>query len=338
MMCVMEATVVLELVAPGGLEPFLEELNAALTKRGVTLDEVGRIVTSAPDRVVIEWRSADWALEDVTEVEIRADGERIRVEHRGFGRQFWSDEDVVGWFADEVAGSVLAASAPQRFGDWLTDRGARRPFGIPARRDYKDPSHHRPSFGAVLSALHLTSDDALIEIGCGGGAFLQQALQFGCRAIGVDHSPEMVRAARELNADAIADGRLDVVEGDAAALPFADETFTCAAMMQVFFFLPDPAAALAECHRVLKPGGRLAVYTMSEQARGTPAAPEPMASRAAFYSNDELVQLARDGGFADARVEHPDLEPHARAAGLPDDVVALFRGDPTAGQLLLARK
>ncbi len=337
-MRLMETTVVVELAAPGGLEAFLDELTAALAKRGVTLEDVGRVVTSDPNRVVFEWRAADWAPDDVTEVEIQADGERIRIEHRAFGRQFWSDEDLVGWFADEVAAPSLAASMPARFGDWLTDRGARRPFGIRARRDYKDPSHHRPSFGAVLSALHLAPDDVLLDIGCGGGAFLQQALQSGCRAVGVDHSPEMVRSARELNADAIADGRLEVVEATAEALPFDEDTFTCAATMQVFFFLPDPALMLAECVRVLRPGGRLAVFTVSEQARGTPAAPEPMASRARFYTDEELVRLARGAGFALASVSHPDLEPHARAAGLPEDVVAMFKGDSAGGQLLLARK
>src|ERR671935_51348 len=338
MMRAMETTVVVEIAAPCRLEAFLDELTAALGKRGVTLDEVGRVLTSEPDRVVFEWRPADWATDEVTEVEIRADGERIRIEHRGFGRQFWSDEDLVGWFADEVAASFLTATTPGRFGDWLIDRGARRPFGIRARRDYKDPTHHRPSFGAVLSALHLTPDDVLLDIGCGGGAFLQQALQSGCRAVGVDHSPEMVRSARELNADAISDGRLEVVEARAEALPFDAETFTCAATMQVFFFLPDPEPMLAECVRVLRPGGRLAVFTVSEKARGTPAAPEPMASRSRFYTDEELVQLARDAGFALASVSHPDLAPHARAAGLPDDVVAMFKGDPAGGQLLLARK
>ena len=337
-MRMMETTVAVELVAPGGIEAFLDELNAALAKRGVALEDAGRVLTSEPGRVLIEWRAADWSPDDVTEVEIRADGERIRIEHRGFGRQFWGDEDLVGWFADEVAAAFVAASTPRQFGDWLTDRAARRPFGIRARRDYKDPGHHRPSFGAVLSALHLTPDDVLLDIGCGGGAFLEQALESGCRAVGLDHSPEMVRAARDLNADAVSEGRLEVVEGSAEALPFDAETFTCAATMQVFFFLGDPGAALEESARVLRPGGRLAVFTISERARGTPAAPEPMASRCHFYTDQELVKLARESGFELASVSHPDLEPHARAAGLPDDIVALFRGHPAGGQLLLARK
>jgi hypothetical protein len=62
-----------------------------------------------------------------------------------------------------------------------------------------------------------------------------------------------------------------------------------------------------------------------------------MASRGRFYTDAQLVDLARAAGFAEARVEHPDLEPYARAAGLPEDVVDLFSGANDMSQLLLAR-
>ena len=188
-----------------------------------------------------------------------------------------------------------------------------------------------------MAALEPGPDDVVLDIGCGGGAFLADALRSGCRAAGVDHSAEMVRVARELNADAIGDGRLEIVQADAARLPFEDDAFTCAATMQVFFFFPDPARVLAECRRVLRPGGRLAVFTVSEEARGSPAAPEPMASRARFYTDEELVELARSAGFEEATVSRPDLEPYAREASLPDDIDALFATDQRAGQLLVAR-
>jgi hypothetical protein len=107
-------------------------------------------------------------------------------------------------------------------------------------------------------------------------------------------------------------------------------------MMQVFFFL-DPGPVLRECRRVVRGGGALAVFTVSEAAKGTPAAPEPIASRGRFYTDEQLVELARAAGFDDATVKHPDLESHARAAGLPDDVVELFAGTAAASQLLVAR-
>jgi SAM-dependent methyltransferase len=309
------------------LDDFVEELAAALSRRGVAFDAGSRVV---------EWREADWQPDATSELSLRRDGPRIVVELRGFGASFWEERDLAGWFADAVAAPALAAASPAALADWLIDRSARRPAGAAAREGYRDPTHHRPSFGAVLSALALRPDDVLLEIGCGGGVFLEQALRSGCSAKAIDHSTDMVALAREVNAEAVAEGRAEIVEGNAHALPFADGSCTAAAMMQVFFFLDAPAV-LAECRRVVRPGGRLAVFTVSEEAKGTPAAPEPFATKGRFYADAQLVELARAAGFADAAVEHPDLEPYARDAGLPDDVVELFSGAAEISQLLLAR-
>jgi SAM-dependent methyltransferase len=309
------------------LDDFVDELAAALSRRGIAFD---------PDARVVEWSEADWRPDAKSELALRREGDRIVVELRGFGGSFWDESDLAGWFAGEVAASFLEAASPAALGDWLTDRAARRPSGAAQREGYRDPSHHRPSFGAVLGALQLGPDDVLLEIGCGGGAFLEQALRSGCSAKAVDHSAELLRVAREVTAAAVEEGRLELVEGDAGELPFADDSCTCAAMMQVFFFL-DAERVLAECRRVVRPDGTLAVFTVSEEAKGSPAAPEPMASRGRFYTDAELVALAGAAGFAEARVEHPDLEPYAREAGLPDDVVELFAGANDMSQLLLAR-
>jgi len=187
-----------------------------------------------------------------------------------------------------------------------------------------------------LRELSLTPSDFLLEVGCGGGALLQEALRSGCRAAAVDHSPEMVKLAQEVNHDAIKQRRLEVREAEADQLPFPNGKFTCAALTNVFGFLPDPHAVLVEIRRVLAKDGRLVFFTVSPEMRGTIAAPEPMASRIHFYKDEELMKLAREAGFVDVRVERPNLEPFAREAGVPEEHIQAFSGRD--GQLTIALK
>ena len=221
-------------------------------------------------------------------------------------------------------------------GDWITDRRARRPFGAQSRSIYRNPVYHYPNFRVILAELALTPKDYLLEVGCGGGAFLKQALQTGCRSAAIDHSPDMVRLATQANRDAVADGRLEIHNASAGGLPFADETFTCAIMTGVLGFLSEPVLALREIRRVLGRGGRFVGLGSDPEMKGTPAAPEPMASRLRFYDEHELRRLAVEAGFEKVRVVRRDLEQFARESGVPREHLALFRGP--GASFLLANK
>lgn len=330
----------------------LDELPRALSASGVHLSLgpegvatqgdaiVGRVTVWQPaERVVVEWRPAPWQSTDATEVELRLEraqsGTRVVLEQRAIGASLGEPSEQLGWFATHVAAPLLAAAAPLAMGDWLTDRRARRPSGAQARDTYGAPLYHYPLFRVILSELRLTPDDHLLEVGCGGGVLLREALRCGCRAAGVDHSPDMVRLARAQNAEAIADRRLQILEATADALPFPAETFTCATMTGVFGFLPDPVAALAELRRVLRPGGRIVVAGADPELRGTPAAPEPMASRLHFYDTAETERIARDAGFSSSSVLRVNLLPHARDVGIPEAHLPLFDG---ASRFLVASR
>jgi SAM-dependent methyltransferase len=305
--------------------------------------EVARVLAWEPGRkVLLQWRAADWVPDQVTELELRFEpllgGTRVTLEHRGWGDVLGDPgAEAVGWFASEVAATLLEAASPRRFGDWLTDRRARRPSGAGSRSVYRDPIYHRPNFMVLLDWLQLGAGDHLLEVGCGGGAFLEEALRLAPRAAAIDHSSPMVRLAREVNRDAVAEGRLQILEASAESLPFPDDTFTAAVMTGVLGFLPDPLRALAEIRRVLRSGGRLALFGSSPELRGTPAAPEPMASRLRFYEDPELERLGREAGLAQVRVERRDLGRYAREAGVPEEHLWLFTRGPGA-QFLFARK
>jgi SAM-dependent methyltransferase len=352
------ASVDLRLDSHSAFQEFIEELSLALPKLGMQFEagpsgritegnvEVGRVVTWQPgEKVALEWHPADWQRDAITKVEVRFEpiqvGTRMTLEHENLDNLLGDPgNELAGWFVGEVAAPLLWATGPSRLGDWLTDRKARRPSGPQARQTYRDPIYHRPNFKAILKEIVLKPDDYLLEVGCGGGAFLEDALRCGCKAAAIDHSPDMVRLAQQVNRDAIKGARLEIREGKADSLPYQDGTFTCAVMTGVFAFIPDPVKALSEVVRVLAPGGRFAMFTGSKELRGTPAAPEPIAARLFFYEDAELEQLARKAGFSEARVERPDFEQYAREAGVPEEAMGLFacRGGPGYGQLLLARR
>jgi SAM-dependent methyltransferase len=202
------------------------------------------------------------------------------------------DDDRAAW---EASGLPAAA-----FEDWLTDRVARRPAGRRAREVYGADDVHDFARRAILAALALAPADRLLDVGCGGGLLLRDAAATGAAVTGLDHSDEMVALARERAPAAT------VVAGSAERLPFPDGAFTAVAMVVVFFFLPEPVAALGECRRVLVPGGRLAVYTTAPSLRGTPAAPEPLARRGHFYTDSELAALGWRAGFTGVAVADDD--------------------------------
>jgi ubiquinone/menaquinone biosynthesis C-methylase UbiE len=358
-----ERTTTVRLELESGLDPsaafavFVDELPRALASHGVDIElraggsaregetEIARVTAWEPTgAATLRWRPMTWEAEGEIEIAITVepstdqpstDGSLVRVEVHGWGPALGPSGEAAGWFAGEVVAPLLRALSPAALGDWLTDRRARRPSGEEARTTYRDPLFHRPNFVVLLELLALGPDDVLLEVGCGGGAFLHDALESGCRAVAIDHSPDMVRLARETNAEAVAEGRVEILGASADRLPFPDEMFTAATMTGVLGFLPDPVVALAEIRRVLAGGGRLALLGSDPSMRGTPAAPEPMASRLRFYEDEDLVLLAHDAALSDARVVRRSLADAAREVGVPDEYVELFESETP---FLVARK
>ncbi|ELZ01621.1 type 11 methyltransferase [Natrialba chahannaoensis JCM 10990] len=351
-----ETTITTSYTAPGAptavFETTIEELETSLHRRDFRFEpgpdgriiedgfDVGRVTVWEPgELIVLEWRGASWEPDEVTELALTfdpfEDGTQVTVEHRGWGRLIDDPTDLVGWCAGELVAPLFESTAPKTFGDWLTDRQARTPAGEHARETYSEPLYHYPAFHLLLDELELSPDDHLLEIGCGGGAFLERALDHGCHAAAIDHSREMVEVARRTNRKAVDEGQLRVQEADAAALPFDDDTFTCAMMTKVLGLLPDPVAALEELHRVLEPGGRIVIEGSDPELRGTVAAPEPLASRLAFYESEDLEKIARDAGFEEVAVVRRTLEPYAETVGVLEAHRSLFE---YRARVLQARK
>ncbi|MEW5981768.1 MAG: class I SAM-dependent methyltransferase [Acidobacteriota bacterium] len=107
-----------------------------------------------------------------------------------------------------------------------------------------------------------------LELGCGTGRVTLPMARHGARVVGIDRSPSMLSRARKRARRSKLAGSLSLVRGDIRALPFGPATFALvAAPYGVLQSLLDDVAlddSLASAHRVLAPGGRLAIDLVSD--------------------------------------------------------------------------
>jgi ubiquinone/menaquinone biosynthesis C-methylase UbiE len=135
---------------------------------------------------------------------------------------------------------TLYGPEQSRFARYLERREAARP----------DPGF-RELRNRLLSGLR----GRVIEVGAGDGRSFEHYPPEVERVLAVEPDPTARDAARErAEAAGIA---IEIVAGDAAALPAEDSTFDAAVVMGVLCTVPDPSAALRELRRVLKPHGEL---------------------------------------------------------------------------------
>jgi len=124
--------------------------------------------------------------------------------------------------------------------------------------------------GIFLDWLALPRALRCIDIGCGNGAFTELFIE-RCAPTeihGIDPSPAQLDFARSRPGARLAQFR----QGDAMALPFADNSFDVATMALVIFFVPEPEKGVAEMARVVRPGGTVAAYAW-EMPAGFPLEP-----------------------------------------------------------------
>jgi SAM-dependent methyltransferase len=123
----------------------------------------------------------------------------------------------------------------------------------------------------VLSQMAVRRSDRVLEIGFGGAALLEKIVQNAPEGFvaGIELSEEMVVNGRAHFQDAIATGRLEIVQGTVESIPFPNAHFNKACTVNTIYFWPNLAACFGELFRVLEPGGQLVLgYTADTDVRG----------------------------------------------------------------------
>lgn len=211
--------------------------------------------------------------------------------------------------------------------------------------------------GRLVRRLEVGPGDDVLDVACGTGNAAIPAAQAGARVVGVDLTPELFAAARRRAGAAGVE--VEWVEGDAEALPFADESFDVVLSTFGLMFAPGHEAAAAEVVRVLRPGGRIGICNWTPEgnvgeffalmAAHLPPPPGPAPTlwgseehvRGLFASaglelffERELVELRFDSieqavalyetKFGPVVKAREQLEPEGRWAALRSDLAALF--------------
>ena len=160
-------------------------------------------------------------------------------------------------------------------------------------------SRNTPRNRWLLELLEPQPGDHLLEIGCGPGVAVAEAVARGCQVTAVDPSEVMRAMAGRRNAAAVADGRVRILDGSAEDLP--DGPFAAVYASNTPQFWADIDATLADVARRLLPGGQVALAIQPRFKGATDADARRLA--------DENAGCLRRAGFEEVRLEVLALRP-----------------------------
>jgi SAM-dependent methyltransferase len=157
-----------------------------------------------------------------------------------------------------------------------------------------------PATMLALAAEHLSPASVVLDVGCRDAAHLIELVRdTGARGVGVDPVPRLVAQARAAVAAAGLDARVEILEGTMQALPHADGEFDLVWCRDVLEVVEPLDVAVAEAARVLRPGGRLVVYTVLATDRLEPKEAELLAQSLAVVPAS-LAEASLEAAFARA--------------------------------------
>ena len=170
-------------------------------------------------------------------------------------------------------------------------------------------------FGAAshLQVLPALLDERWVvgDLGCGTGQVASVLAPFVARVVAVDRSGEMLQAARRRLRDSPG---VEVKRGELEALPIGDGELDAATLLFVLHHVPDPATALREASRVLRPGGRLVIADMLPHEREEYR--QQMGHVWLGFSDDQMRRLLAAAGFDRVRFVPMAVQPEARGPAL----------------------
>ncbi len=157
---------------------------------------------------------------------------------------------------------------------------------------------HVPETLWTIEMLAIKPGDMLLEIGFGAGKAIELAAAqvTDGQVMGLDLSATMVRAAKRRNAHAVKSGKVKLMQGDVAALPFADQQFDKLWSIHTLYFWWNSLESVREMYRVLKPDG-MAILTLS------PGETDSQDRTIPLILQEQVIPRMRQVGFRSVTLE-----------------------------------
>ena len=151
-----------------------------------------------------------------------------------------------------------------------------------------------------LDHLEISKEDAILDIGCGGGVNVRRFLEMTeNRVYGIDYSELAVERSSKLNRAAIDDGKCEIIHGSVSDLPFKDNTFDIVTAFETVYFWPDFVNDLKEVFRVLKDDGIIFIANEALPKENDERQKELVELLDMnIYSKDELTESLNKVGFS----------------------------------------
>jgi ArsR family transcriptional regulator len=221
---------------------------------------------------------------------------------------------------EQVAATAAAGQDERRLQGVLARRRAKsQEFFAAAAGDWDRLRSGLFGDGFYLWAVLGLIDPALVvgDLGCGTGQLTETIAPYVRRVIAVDGSADMLDAARRRLDDR---SNVDLRQGDLEALPLAPGELDAAVLSLVLHYSPDPARALAEVARVVRPGGRVLVVDMLPHEREEYQ--QQMGHVWLGFSEKQMARLLSGAGFDDVRMRALPADPDAKGPSLFATVAA----------------
>ncbi|KAM3098825.1 class I SAM-dependent methyltransferase [Phormidesmis sp. 146-12] len=155
----------------------------------------------------------------------------------------------------------------------------------------------------AVELLGVEPTDRVLEIGFGPGIAIRELSRRATQGLvcGIDHSEVMVRQATQRNLDAVQAGRVDLRCGLIEHLPAFEEPFDRVLAVNNMGMWREPVERLKEIHRLMRPGGRIAIVSQPRCPGAT--------AETTVAAGHEIVTRLTEAGFTRIQSDTLALKP-----------------------------